>query len=43
MCSKYHWWDLGVIRIFGEEEERDAARARGRSALVKEDMMDVGG
>ena len=30
---------MGVIRKH-EEEERDAARARGRSAFVKEDILD---
>lgn len=29
---------MGVIRKL-EEEERDAARARGRSAFVKEDIL----
>lgn len=32
---------MGVIRKF--TEGRDAARARGRNALVNEDMLDDGG
>lgn len=33
---------MGVIRKLEEEEERDAAWARGRSAFVKEDIVDGG-